>query len=930
MTTLFISHSSKDKAWAQRVHQALSDAGYQCLFLDSHPDDGIHAGADWERMLYQRLRQSRGVIVLCTANWLSSPWCVAEAIMARGRKRRVFLVAADDIVDRRQAKGDQEGAPTIPEFLTDRQFVSLAGLTEKEAVQRLLQGLEREGLKKQDFKLPERPYPGLAPFQETDAAVFFGRDDDTDHVIDRLHRRRKGDAKGFVLLLGASGCGKSSLVRAGVIPQLRRAGKDEAAGPRWIVAPPVLAGRGIEGLALAFADAFRRAEKPRALQDVRGRMTSSGDLRLLAGELLDAHHAANGSVLLVLDQLEEVLDTPEESHVRAALALLLEASADFGSPLVVLATMRSDFLNAFQLFEGAADRYEAVTLDPMRRDHFGQVIEGPAERFGLDLDPGLATRMVQDTAYSDALPLLAFTVRKLYGQCKRQGRLTLAAYQALGGVSGAIEHAADSILYETGYKDLTQSDPRMRDLRRAFYSLAQVGEEGRFTRRIARWSRMPASCDTILNRLVNERLLVSSSASGEPILSVAHEALFRVWNTLHCWLLQDRSALSLRAQIEEAATAWSVEPRPEIHAQLLWPEERILDSVSKIARSGVSLEDVADPKLVRAFAGPTDPDILTQLPALSTGQDSERGSGPFGDAWHLPLSHAARSSVGVRLAILDDHRPGVGLRPDGLPDIDWCRIDGGEVTIEIRVNPDDPNSEVADTVTQAVNPFWIARYPVTITQFQTFVVECFRKGDDQTCKWHLPDGVPISLLKNNPPPKHRARYGNHPADMVNWWDAMAFCQWLSIRIGYDVRLPTEYEWQCAAIGANTRRGKPEKIYPWGTDCDQQCEPWRANTTDSELHRSTAVGLYPLGASTAGVFDMAGTVWEWCLNAFEDPDDNSLPGGDQDRRVLRGGSWGNYLAFACPTYRYGRYTDLRRFSFVGFRVMCSTPCLGTKL
>ena len=78
MTTLFISHSSKDKAWAERTHAALSDGGYQC-FLDSHSYDGIHAGADWEQTLYQRLRQSRGVIVLCSANWLASPWCVAAA-----------------------------------------------------------------------------------------------------------------------------------------------------------------------------------------------------------------------------------------------------------------------------------------------------------------------------------------------------------------------------------------------------------------------------------------------------------------------------------------------------------------------------------------------------------------------------------------------------------------------------------------------------------------------------------------------------------------------------------------------------------------------------------------------------------------------------------------------------------------------------------
>ena len=242
---------------------------------------------------------------------------------------------------------------------------------------------------------------------------------------------------------------------------------------------------------------------------MRGRLAAASDLRTLGSELLLAHSAPEGSVLLVLDQLEEVFGTPEGSEARAALRLLLDASADAGSPVVVLATMRSDFLNAFQLFEGAAERYEEVTLDPMPRSRFGEVIEGPADRFGLDLDPGLSERMVEETAYNDALPLLAFTLEKLYEKCKAQGRLTLKAYDELGGVSAAIKHAADAILEETGYAGLPADDPRMRDLRRAFYSLARVGEEGQFTRRIARWSRMPASCEAILKRFVDQRLLVS-------------------------------------------------------------------------------------------------------------------------------------------------------------------------------------------------------------------------------------------------------------------------------------------------------------------------------------------------------------------------------------------------------------------------------------
>jgi len=205
MAKLLISHSPKDKAWAERVHEVLRKNEYRCLFVDAHPDDGVHASADWERMLHQRLRQSRGVVALCSANWLASPWCVAEAIVARERKRRVFLLATDDTCDIRRVPGANIAAPQIPDFLKDRRFISLAGKTEEAGHEQLLRDLEREGLKKQSLRLPHRPYPGLEPFGEQDAAIFFGRDEETDEVIDVLHRRRKDYANGFVVVVGMSG-----------------------------------------------------------------------------------------------------------------------------------------------------------------------------------------------------------------------------------------------------------------------------------------------------------------------------------------------------------------------------------------------------------------------------------------------------------------------------------------------------------------------------------------------------------------------------------------------------------------------------------------------------------------------------------------------------------------------------------------------------
>jgi formylglycine-generating enzyme required for sulfatase activity len=333
----------------------------------------------------------------------------------------------------------------------------------------------------------------------------------------------------------------------------------------------------------------------------------------------------------------------------------------------------------------------------------------------------------------------------------------------------------------------------------------------------------------------------------------------------------------------------------------------------EIGLSGVSLDDVARPGTVRAFLDPTDPEELSTLPSLTKPQDGTAGSGRYGNAWRLPLGHEARASLGVRLALLGDSRRGVGLRADGLPDIDWCGIDGGAVTIAIRSDPDDPNSDLVGTLTRAVGPFRISRYPVTIAQFRAFLADCHR--DD---KWQLPPGFPIDFPADYPPPKHLARYGNHPADTVDWYEAAAFCHWLGARLGTEVRLPTEYDWQLAATGGDSARN-----FPWGPDWEPQQEPWRANTAESGLGHSTAVGLYPLGASQAGILDMAGTIHEWCRNAFDDPDNIGFPATPEDRRVLRGGSWGLEQDNARCALRV-RYLPSSRNNLIGFRVLCSSP------
>lgn len=597
MTTLFVSHSTKDKDWALRLHEALRAQGYRNLFLDSHPDDGIAAGAKWERSLWQSLRQSRGVVALCTQSWLASPWCMAEAMMAREQGKPLFLLAPADLAAGAGAgTGAEPGPPTkIPEFLKDTQLIAWAAATEQDALGCLLRGLREAGLE-DDFPLPARPYPGLEPFGVGDAAIFFGRDQEITGVLGILTRCLRGNAKRFVAVLGASGCGKSSLVSAGVLPRLQRAAALEGADRKWVILPPFAGGAGMGGLVVSLGVAFSQAGQPADLDGMRGPLRAGSDgggsaeraaaaLADLAGNLLAAHRIAGGCLLVIVDQLEEVLASASASDARAALRVLFDASALEGSPLVVLATIRSDFLNAFQLFPGAADRYEEITLDPTPKARFGELIEGPARRFGLSVEPGLVAELVEDTSRDDALPLLAFALERLYNVCGPQGVLTVDAYRQLfppvtvcahdgrrreyRGVSAAVKHVAERILDDAGYAGLAAQDPRILDLRRAFLGLARIGFEGQIVRKSMRRAALPASCTGVLERFVRQRLLVSSAVQGTVELTVAHESIFRVWDRLAGWLEDEHDFLKGKARIEQACADWQALPEPERDKGLL-------------------------------------------------------------------------------------------------------------------------------------------------------------------------------------------------------------------------------------------------------------------------------------------------------------------------------------------------------------------------
>ncbi|MBO0615011.1 SUMF1/EgtB/PvdO family nonheme iron enzyme [Thiothrix fructosivorans] len=220
-----------------------------------------------------------------------------------------------------------------------------------------------------------------------------------------------------------------------------------------------------------------------------------------------------------------------------------------------------------------------------------------------------------------------------------------------------------------------------------------------------------------------------------------------------------------------------------------------------------------------------------------------------------PNPHA-RAAIGTALASVDmhgrplDQRKGVGLDAKGLPDIDWVAIDG----------------------------YKMSRYPVTNAQFQAFVADAGYETDEW---WE-------GLQRSESKPDHYWKESNHPVEGVSWYDAMAFCRWLSTATGQEIRLPTEQEWEKAACGTDGRE------YPWGKDYKTgyaNINETYGETGIYNLQKTSAVGIYPQGQSPYGLMDMSGNVWEWCLNKYKESQVTLDLSGCV--RVVRGGAWYHY-------------------------------------
>ena len=346
----------------------------------------------------------------------------------------------------------------------------------------------------------------------------------------------------------------------------------------------------------------------------------------------------------------------------------------------------------------------------------------------------------------------------------------------------------------------------------------------------------------------------------------------------------------------------------QLPARDLWPADTFWQpsgwEEATVLLAGLNASDCS--KVLR-WLMPVHPELLVRcIKEVDIPYDSsalEELQQRWRDAW-LDLQQwpqpEARASIARAFGVLSlDTRKGVGLTDQGLPDLDWVRIPPGEIDLE------------DDAGTFQVEPFHLARYPVTNAQFQAFIDD--PAGYANPCWWAELDAQPET------PPMPRWIEANHPRETVSWFEAMAFCAWLSDRVGYIIQLPTEWQWQQAACS-----GQTGFYYPWGPDYQTgfaNVYEVIGDTDSHNLQRTSAVGLYPQGQSLQGVADLSGNVWEWCLNAYDESANTQTAGSFA--RVVRGGSWyfGQGLARASSR---GDFSPFNRHDLIGFRVSCVSP------
>ena len=937
MSRIFLSHSSANNAEAIAVRDWLIAHGWDDIFLDLDPERGLKAGQRWQEALKHAAELCEAVVFLVSPAWRASEWCVAEFLLAKQMNKRIVGVIVDpiplqelpvemtsewQIVDLTAGARDYETTVALPPS-SDTTTVTFS----QDGLDRLRIGLSDAGLDPRFFEWPPKhhpnraPYRGLRPFEAEDAGIFFGRDGPIVVGMDMLRGLREAAPPRLAVILGASGAGKSSFMRAGLLPRLAR--EDQHFLPLPVIRPEQAVINGDTGLIASLEQACEACGLSRTRADLRTAV-SAGTVGLtpILSDLVEARTprilGADGTeprnpptLILSIDQAEELFIAEGADEAQAFLTLLHDLATKDAPATLVLFTIRSD---SYEVLQNAKEleglRQHTLSLPAMPQGSYADVIRGPARRLegtnrALAIEEPLVDALLADIEEGggkDALPLLAFTLERLYHEHGGDGDLKLSEYEQLGRVAGSIEAAVERALKAA---DGNPAIPRDRSARLALLRRGLIPwlagldpDTGTPRRRVAKLSEIPADARPLIDLLVNEHLLTTDTdqETQETIIEPAHEALLRQWDLLAGWLKEDEGQLIVIDGVRRAAKTWMdngqrkawlthassnlvaaerLRRRPDLAQVLEESDWAYIKACRRKVRRGKTWTGLLVASVV-AFAG--------------------LGYGGFLNRTYLE----GRINL-VRNLIKDrDLKPGMVTR------------DCADVCPEMVVLPagtfrmGSPKGEGGDeerprhkvTIAQ---PFMVSKFEVTFAEWDS----CYEEGG---C--------------NFKPTDNGWGRGRRPVIDISWNDIVQYLTWLSTKTGMAYRLLSEAEWEYAARGI-TDANKPHSVYSWGDDLGQGNANCRSCGSKWDGKKTAPVGSFKPNAF--GLYDMHGNVYEWVQDCWS----NNYKGATADGmarksgscgvyRVLRGGSWISYIKKLRAAGR-GRNLPGYRSAEYGFRV-----------
>jgi hypothetical protein len=591
MSRIFLSHHESNNREALALKLWLESQGWRNeIFLDFDLEAGIKTGTRWKEALVQAGSRCEAVVCLTSPEWVGSAECQTEYRTAENLGNKIFVAQLAEpallIKTQEWQRCRLFGDGPVTEIAIGPQQPPVRFLVD--GLARLKLGLLEAGISgvfPKHFHWPpedepkREPYRGLKSLEFVDAGVYFGRDAEILHGLAELDRMRLAGNTPLFIILGASGAGKSSFLRAGLLPRLKR--DDQHFFPLDIIRPKRSPLFGDSGMAQAIASVNHELKlHPMKARQVEAELKKGpGALSVLLRRIQEAAHTrlvglAEASVpptlVLPVDQTEELFNADATEEARTFLNMIgtiLRGDPEIAGfqrvTMIVACTIRSDRYGPLQTV-AELNGIERVLFDDLRPMHpaqFKEVIIGPASRARingrpLDVKPDLVNKLVSDcSTESDTLPLLGLILERLFRKYGSDGELQLDEYLKMGALADVVRTDAELILSS----DENTRKEQLAQLRAGLipFLVTINRDNNQAMRRVARMADLPQASRPLIQALIEKRLLVSDLRNNEQVVEVTHESLFRQWRVLSDWLDEERDDLKEADRLEEDAKAWT-------------------------------------------------------------------------------------------------------------------------------------------------------------------------------------------------------------------------------------------------------------------------------------------------------------------------------------------------------------------------------------